>query len=158
MRLLFNRLPKSAFQHFPSKSHYPRTASSGCFRLLAPGDPAFGCFPNICSSAFPSPDPVRLFPARHASSNHVPTTAFGSFRLPEVSGSAPLGFFRPSLGLILSIRLFPLPFGRAVGLGKKKSLLPVTRPPPPSSPSHLALPPFSISRLLRATPPFCVNF
>lgn len=157
MRLLFNRLPKSAFQHFPSKSHYPRTASFGCFRLLAPGDPAFGCFPNICSSAFPSPDPVRLFPARHASSNHVPTTAFGSFRLPEVSGSAPLGFFPPfprahSLHSALSAAL------RESGLGKKKSLLPVTRPPPPSSPSHLALPPFSISRLLRATPPFCVNF
>lgn len=128
----------SASCHSPST---PPSVLSGSpqFLVIFPFPIRFGYFRHRGASlSFPSPTPstTSALPASHE-------VQLSSFRL-----------FPPCLGLTLSLRLFPPLIGRAVSA----SLLHVTRPPPPSSPSHLAFPPALASWLVQAGPPFCVNF
>lgn len=151
-----NRLPSPALRPFPSKS---------LFRLIPPPAVHLGCrlrlLPDRLSSLFFSPQlrpgPLRLSPAPaafHLSFSHTHAATFGSFRSPPSPA--------PALSALSALlRPHSLPSGLSAALRERAGApLHVTPPPPPppSSPSHLALPPASASRLLRAEPPFCVNF
>ena len=146
--LVINRFTSPTLQLFRSKPYYRRLASLGSFRLLPlildtasvlSGSPQFLV---ISQSRFASAiSGTEGLPILSLTPPPSGTSALPASRELQLS---PFRLFPPCLGLTLSLRLFPPLIGRAVSA----SLLHVTWPPPPSSPSHLVLPPASASWLV----------